>query len=346
MLYIFSGADDYSIDRSIDEIKKDIDDQAMFPAMTTTLDGQQLTSEQLQTACGGATLLGEKRLVVIRRLLARFQANNRQRRSRKTARATETQDDHQAWSNGIHQIPESTVLVLVEERINNNNRLYKEVAGKAVVRSFPLLRDAKLRQWAEKRVKDEGGSISRQAVDLLVRLIGNNLWIMAGEINKLVIYAAGRRIEEEDVNNVVSYVQLANVFTMVDAIVEYNAQRAQQLLGELLQAGATPSYLLAMLSRQIRMIVRSKEMARQKKPRAEIQQRLGLTSEYALRKTLEQAGKYSLTRLKDIYHKLLEADLSIKTGKYGEELTLNILVAELGERDKPAESVVSRYRAK
>ncbi len=284
--------------------------------------------------------------MVIKRLLGRFQANSRQRRSRKTARATEAQDDHQAWSNGISQIPESTVLVLVEERIDNNNRLYREIVGKAVVRSFALLRDAKLRQWAEKRVKDEGGSISLKAVDLLARLIGNNLWIMAGEISKLVIYAAGRPIEEEDVKDVVSYVQLANVFTMIDAIVEYNARRAQQLLGELLQSGAAPSYLLAMLSRQIRMIVRAKEMARQKKPRAEIQQRLGLTSEYALRKTLEQAGKYSLARLKDIYHKLLEADLAIKTGKYGEELTLNILVAELGEPGRPAESVASRYRAR
>nr|NIT57717.1 hypothetical protein [Fodinibius sp.]NIY26299.1 hypothetical protein [Fodinibius sp.] len=61
----------------------------------------------------------------------------------------------------------------------------------------------------------------------------------------------------------------------------------------------------------------------------EIQNKLGLTSEFALRKTLEQADRYPLERLKEVYHKLLEADLSIKTGKYGAELTLSILVAEL-----------------
>jgi DNA polymerase III delta subunit len=51
-----------------------------------------------------------------------------------------------------------------------------------------------------------------------------------------------------------------------------------------------------------------------------------------LRKTLEQAGGYSLQRLKEGYHKLLETDLSIKTGKYGGELALNILIAELCQR--------------
>ncbi|GAI47378.1 unnamed protein product [marine sediment metagenome] len=66
----------------------------------------------------------------------------------------------------------------------------------------------------------------------------------------------------------------------------------------------------------------------------EIQDKLGLTSEFALRKTLEQAGRYSLARLKEVYHRLLDADLSIKTGKYDAELALNILIAELCQKQK------------
>ncbi|MFC1942384.1 hypothetical protein ACFLWU_04110, partial [Chloroflexota bacterium] len=46
----------------------------------------------------------------------------------------------------------------------------------------------------------------------------------------------------------------------------------------------------------------------------------------------DQANKYSLARLKEVYHRLLEADLSIKTGKYDGELALNILIAEVGQR--------------
>jgi len=61
----------------------------------------------------------------------------------------------------------------------------------------------------------------------------------------------------------------------------------------------------------------------------EIQNKLGLSSEFATNKTLDQADLYTLERLKEVYHRLLEADLSIKTGKYNGELALNILVAEL-----------------
>jgi len=56
---------------------------------------------------------------------------------------------------------------------------------------------------------------------------------------------------------------------------------------------------------------------------------LGVTSDFALRKISEQAERYPLERLKKVYSKLLEADLSIKTGRYEGELALNILIATL-----------------
>jgi DNA polymerase-3 subunit delta len=121
---------------------------------------------------------------------------------------------------------------------------------------------------------------------------------------------------------------------MVDAILEFKAGIAEQSLHQLLEGGAAPAYLLVMLLRQLRMVVRVKELRGQGKPEVEIQNKLGLTSEFALRKTLEQASRYSWERLREVYHKLLETDLSIKTGKYGGELALNILIAELCQRPK------------
>jgi DNA polymerase-3 subunit delta len=75
-------------------------------------------------------------------------------------------------------------------------------------------------------------------------------------------------------------------------------------------------------------------------PMAEMMKRLGVTNEFVVRKAREQANRYSLSRLKEIYHRILECDLSIKTGKLGEEIALNILVAELSR--KPAEAAAGR----
>ena len=97
----------------------------------------------------------------------------------------------------------------------------------------------------------------------------------------------------------------------------------------MLQQGAHPAGLLVMLTRQVRIIVQVKELAKQGLTRADIQNKLGLTKDFVVRKAAEQASKYSLSRLTQVYHQLLDADLSIKTGKYDGELALNILFAEL-----------------
>jgi DNA polymerase-3 subunit delta len=332
LLYILLGQDDFSRRQALEEIKKGMGDQVLLATNTTTLDGQQLTLDQLRTVCETVPFLAERRLVIVSGLLERFEPGSKPRRQRKAAPVFNQQNEYKLLASCIARIPDSTNLVLMDGRIRSSNPLLRELSAQAQVKSFPLLKNTRLRQWIQRRVKEEGGSLSLEAVNLLTRLIGSNLWIMASEINKLVLFSAGRRIEEEDVKGLVSYAQEANVFAMVDAILEFRAGVAEQLLQRLLESGAAPAYLLVMLSRQVQRIVRAKELRNQRQSEAEIQDRLGLTSEFVLRKVLEQAGRYPMRQIIDVYHKLLETDLSIKTGKYGGELALNLLVADLCQR--------------
>jgi len=329
LLYVLLGQDDFSRCQWLDKIKEGMGDQALLAANTTTLDGQQMTLDQLRVVCETVPFLGERRLVIVNGLLERFEAKRKFGRQKKITTASNHQNGYKSLADCISELPDSIVLVLIDGKIKSNNPLLRELSAKAEVKSFPLLKDAELRQWIKRRVTKEGGSISAPAVNLLARIVGSNLWALANEINKLALFTLGRRIEEDDINMVVSYAQEANVFTMVDAILDFKAGVAEQLLQQLLQGGAAPAYLLVMLSRQVRMIVQVKELIKQGKPKIEIQDKLGLTREFVWRKTSEQAGKYPWARLKEVYHKLLEADLSIKTGKYGGELTLNLLIAEL-----------------
>ena len=331
-MYILSGEDDFSINQSLEEIKKGMGDRDMLSANTTVFDGQQVTPGQLRAVCGTVPFLAEKRLVIIKGLLGRFESKGKPSGGKKSASSTNRQNEYKSLAACVDDVPDSTILVLVDGKIGNRNPLFKALSPKATVKTFQLLRNPELRQWIQRRVKEGGGTISSQAIELLIRLVGGNLWIMNSEIEKLTLFAIGRRIEEEDVDRVVSYAGEVNVFAMVDAILESKARIAEQALHHLLQRGAAPAYLLVMLSRQVRMIVLAKELRGQRKPETEIQNRLGLTSEYALRKTLEQANRYSIERLKRLYHKLLETDLSIKTGEYNGELALTMLIAELCQR--------------
>jgi DNA polymerase-3 subunit delta len=283
---------------------------------------------QLREVCETLPFLAERRLVIVTGLMERFEPRSKPR-GKATSRLSSQPSEYKLIAGHLNKIPDSTILVLVDGGISSHNPLFVELSKKAEVKSFPLLRGAKLRQWIGWRVKEAGGSISAPAVDLLARVVGSNLWTMANEIDKLLLFTSGGRIEDEHVKTVVSYVQQASVFTMVDAILEFKANVAEQALEQLLNRGVSPAYLLVMLSRQVQMVVRVKELRNQGKSKVEIQNKLGLTSDYALQKTLEQADRYTLERLKEVYHQLLEADLSIKTGRYGGELALNILIAEL-----------------
>ena len=335
MLYILSGQDDYSLGKSLEEIKRGIGNQALLAANTTTLDGQQMTLDQLRTVCETLPFLAERRLVIVKGLLERFEPGGRASRRKKTSHTTNHQNEYQSLVTYISKLPDSTILVLTGGRIASKNPLFSGLSAKAKVQSFPLLRGARLRQWIQGYVTKENGTISPQAIDLLAKLVGGNLWIMANEINKLILFTSGRRIEEGDVKKVVSYAQQANVFAMVDAILEFKTGLAEQSLHQLLQRGTSSAYLLVMLSRQVRMIVRVKGLRNQRKPEIEIRSKLGLTSDFVWHKTIEQAERYPLERIKEVYPKLLEADLSIKTGKYESELALNILIAELCQRGRP-----------
>ena len=328
MLHVLFGEDNFSLHQTLDEIKKSLGDPTMLTTNTTTLDGRHMTLEQLKSVCETVPFLAEKRLVIVEGLLERFDAKGKSG-TKKSSRSDSQKNGYQAVAAYVSRVPDFTALVLVDGKVNNRNPLLKELSAKTAIKAFPLFKKVKLRQWAQQRVAKADGKISASALELLTRFVGSNLWIMSSEIDKLVLYAAGKCIEDEDVKAVVSYAQEANVFALVDAILESRAGVAQKLLQQLLQQGAAPAFFLVMLSRQSRIIVQVKELKEEGKPDAVIQNKLNMRSDFVLYKALEQANRYSWPRIKELYHRLLEADLSIKTGKYDGELALNILIAEL-----------------
>jgi DNA polymerase-3 subunit delta len=331
LLHVLIGADDYSIRQALVEIKKGIGDATALMTNTTVLDGRQVTLEHLRSACETVPFLAEKRLVIVEGLLERFEAKAKTGK-KKTSRQPDKPEEYIAIAEAMKKLPPFTELVLLGGEINERNPLLRELSTVIKVKIFSLLNRPQLSQWIERRVTGAGGSISPNALALLVRFVGHDLWTMAGEVDKLTQFAGGRRIEEADVKAVVSDAQEANVFAMVDAVMESRVGVAQELLQQQFRQGAAPAQLLTMLARQVRIIFQVKEMRDRGKSRGDIQHKLGLNSDFLINKAWAQADKYSMVRLREAFHKLLEADLSIKTGKLDGEIALDILVAELGQK--------------
>ncbi len=330
MLYILMGPDDFSRNEALAEIKKGLGDASMLSSNTSVFEGKKVTPSELASVCQAMPFLSENRLIIIEGLLEKYDSNiSKGGKAKKTTRTSPKQSDCESLAAIFNNLPDSTVLILIDTEIGKTNPLYDEISHKAKISAFPLLKSGNLNQWIKKRVTKEGSKISATAVKMLEKQVGGDLWVMSGEIAKLATYALGRQIEEEDVTKLVGYTQQSNVFNMVDAILGFKAGQGQQILQQLLQEGMAPPYLLFMISRQVRLMIQVKSMLKDRKPPSEIQMKLRLHSEFVWQKTLGQSSMYSLDRLKELYHGLLDTDIAIKTGKYNDELALNILVAEM-----------------
>jgi DNA polymerase-3 subunit delta len=329
MLYILHGQDGFSLNQAVEKIKAGLGEREMIATTTTSLDGRNLTLTELRNRCDTVPFLSSHRLVIVDGLLARFEP--KQSRPRSGKRVTKSGGGLGEWqdlADYIGHMPATTVLVLVDGEVKGHNPMLKQLAPLGKARNFPLLRDRNLKAWIQQRVKEEDGDINSQAVDLLAELIGGDLWAMSGEIQKLLLYCQERPISEDDVGQLTSHVQEANIFALVDAVAEGRTELAQRVLHRLYHDGMAPTHILVMITRQFRLIAQARDL----EPglsRPQIQDRLGLKSSYPLDKTLRQARLYDLDGVKRAYGKLLETDLAIKTGKYNDKLALELLVTEL-----------------
>jgi DNA polymerase-3 subunit delta len=327
MLYILYGQDDFSLNQAVKEIKTGLGDWEMVATNTTNLEGQHLTLSELRNKCGAAPFLSSHRLVIVDGLLGRFEVPQSRPRTGR-GKSGNGLGEWEGLASYIKQMPETTVLMLVDEEVKGQNPLLKKLSQLAEVRTFPLLRGKDLKAWIRGRVKADGGDITPQAVNLLAELIGGDLWAMDGEIQKLLLYSQERPVSEDDVRQLVSHVQEANIFALVDAVAEGRTELAQRILHRLYDDGVAPIYILTMITRQFRLIAQAGDLGKGLS-RLQIQDRLGLKSSYSLDKTLSQAKLYNFEGVKRAYDKLLETDLAIKTGKYSDKLALELLVTEL-----------------
>jgi len=331
MLYVLYGRDDFSLREELTRIKGELDSDGMLSCNTDVLDGREVSPEQLMAICDTMPFLSAHRLVVVEGLLKRFDSPERPRRGARGARreSTEALERWLGLAEYAQRMPSTATLVLVDEELSIGNPLLKAIGSAAQVREFRPLRAGTVLKWILERAQSQGIDISPAAARLLSDLVGNNLWLLASELDKLTAYAQGRRIEGADVRALVSEARQVNIFAMVDAIVEKRAAVALRLLRQLRTAGAEGGYLLAMVVRQYRLIIQAREMMTAGLSAREMGQRLGITSDFVLQRILDQAQRYSLPRLKTAYRRLLEADVGVKRGHYDEEVGLELLVHDL-----------------
>ena len=271
--------------------------------------------------------MAERRLVIVEGLLTHLAS-----RGKKRALSAWQKEYLEKLTQYLKHLPETTRLVFVENKcINKNTPVHRLALAEehGHVKEFKPPQRRELNRWIKERAKKKGGQISPAAVETLAAFVGNDLRLLDQEIEKLVVYVDGARpISEDDVRLLVSYVQEANIFAMVDALGQRNGQRAARLLHQLLDAGEHPLALLGMIVRQFRIMIQVKELSGQGLSQQDMATRLKLHP-FVVKKTTRQAMNFSMEQLETVYRRLLEIDVAIKTGEMNDVLALDMLVVGL-----------------
>ncbi|MBI3943644.1 MAG: DNA polymerase III subunit delta [Chloroflexi bacterium] len=343
MFYILHGDDEFSRSEALDELKHKMGDATMADLNTTVLEGRKTSLADLIYACDSIPFLSERRLVIVDGLMAHLgrkrkgnsedEANTS---SEESAPVGPVDDFTKKLLDYLGHLPDTTRLVFIErEKLTARHPIlaYAQNNRNAYVKEYLLPVRARLTQWIQTRAKTKGGQIQPDAAELLGAYIGNDLRLLDQELEKLLMYTyPDARITTAEVRLLVPYVRESNIFEMVDALCARNGYLANRLLHGLIADGESPQYLLAMIARQFRILIQMKELAQQGLPAEAIRSQLGLHP-YVVEKGLTQTRHFTLDQLLQIHHRLLELDVSIKTGHTEPVLALDLLVGGLtGQR--------------
>lgn len=344
MYYVFHGDEEFRCSQAVAKLKAQIMSDGIGDLNIVVLDGKKVGLGELIGACNTVPFLTDRRLVIVEGLLGRLEprassrAKKREKSRSPSASELEYADKLAAY---LPDLPPSTRLVFVErKRLSPHNPILKQAtdSSEAYVREFKQPGSGALQDWIRREARRKGADITGDAVRMLISFVGQNMRLLDQELEKLVaLVNYSGTINGDDVKTLVHATHDPNIFSLVDALGLRDRQRAMLELQELLATGASDLYLLAMMTRQIRLILSVKDLVEEKGLAPDATRReLRISHRFILEKLLRQARWFSIEELEMIQRRMLGIDQAIKTGSIEGSLALELLVVEVCRRESDA----------
>ena len=274
-------------------------------------DGKTIPAERLTDACGTAPFLNDYRMVLARD-------------TKLFVSGRKADADH--ITNFLTDIPESTVLVFVEDEVDKRGRLYKKLGETGRALEFKTPTDKELFEWVKNKVKKQGAVIANDAVHVLLRTSAHNMEALSGEIEKLTGYAGTcGEIKVSDVESICTPALETQIFDLVGAVCEKKPERALDLFNNMILMKEQPLVILTMITRQFRLVLQSKALAEKGRSNNEIADFLSVRG-FVVAECLRQGNGFKTEELIAALRDCLEADMNIKSGRMSDKLAIEALI--------------------
>ena len=164
-------------------------------------------------------------------------------------------------------MPPHVVLMFTASAVDARKRLYKRVRdigavldlGAARERSGMLSRET-IDDVVRRVTREFGKQVQPDAQQLIGRRAGSDMAMLASELEKLCLYVGDRAsIAEADVRIVFRDMAESWIFDFTSALADRQLGRALPLLRGLVRQGEPPLRLLAMIARELRLLLLARE---------------------------------------------------------------------------------------
>lgn len=313
-LYLFVGEEDFLKEEAIRRIRAALIDPATQAFNLDVFYGGDAEMATVVNVASSPPMLAERRLVILREV------------------DRLSPPDRRLLLSYAENPSPTTCLILIGPKVDLERGFFAQLNQQAVTVVFWRLFDNQIPGWIQGRVRERGKGISAEGVTLLQERVGNDLWALDNEIEKLLLYIGPKeRIDLDDVKAVAGESKVDTVFGLADAIGDRNLARSLRILGKMLETGESPVAMVSMLTRYFTTLLKIRELDRVQRSSQQMA-KMANVRQFLINGYIRRSRNFSIFELKRSFDLLLKADTHLKTSYQRPKMVMELLVYRLCKR--------------
>ncbi len=232
-------------------------------------------------------------------------------------------------ADSLQSVPDTTIIVFVEEEIDRRNRLYKIVRDKGTVSEMDGLSEKNLKLFVVSLLEEDNKRITERTVDYFLDKTGSDMGNIQNEIKKLVSYGLDRDvITNDDIDAVVTTQISGKIFNMIDAIGLKKQSQALELYYDLLSSREKPMSILFLITRHFNILLQVEDYNKRRYPSSQISKMAGIPP-FTVKKYIGQTRNFTKDKLKKALELCIDIEERIKTGNIIDKIGVELIIVTL-----------------
>lgn len=323
-VYLLYGKEYYLLENLMSTLKFGLN-ESMLDFNFDVIDGKEVQLDQLLSSVETFPFMDDRKVVIVKD----FECLTGNKKNF-------TDADEKYLIEKLDNIPESTVLAfVVYGDVDKRKSIYKKINKVGAVCECKKLEGMDLFSWVKKGFSKFNVEINNSTIAYFIEQLGykdrNNEMTLSdvkNEIFKISAYTGENNVVTNEIIEKLSPKRIENnVFKMIDNIGMKKPAIALKIFKDMIFDGESALGIMALISRQFRIILKVKDMQKDNMKFKEIASNLQL-QEFVVKNAAKQGSNFSDDILTEIMNYLLESEFKIKNGLIGDEVAIEMLIGK------------------